>query len=223
MPKKTDIAKTSEIAAIEPMQVQQMIHIIRGERVILDRDLAQLYGVETKMLNKQVQRNIERFPQDFMFQLNNQEVANLRFQNGTSSWGGSRYLPHAFTEEGVAMLSGLLRSPVAIQVNIQIMRAFVYLKNTLSAINETTIRQDHLELEVDKLRNYVEDILRDQNDTNELVGAQMEAISQSLAELSTKVDDLTQKKREQINAVGFAATEARYEVERKKKQQETSK
>ena len=108
MPKKTDIAKTSEIAAIEPMQVQQMIHIIRGERVILDRDLAQLYGVETKMLNKQVQRNIERFPQDFMFQLNNQEVANLRFQNGTSSWGGSRYLPHAFTENGVAMLSSVL-------------------------------------------------------------------------------------------------------------------
>jgi len=223
MPKKTDIAKTPEIVAIEPMQVQQMIHIIRGERVILDRDLAQLYGVETKMLNKQVQRNIERFPQDFMFQLNNQEVANLRFQNGTSSWGGDRHKPHAFTEEGVAMLSGLLRSPVAIQVNIQIMRAFVYLKNTLSAINETTIRQDRLELEVDKLRNYVEDILRDQNDTNELVGAQMEAISQSLAELSTKVDDLTQKKREPINAVGFAATEARYEVERKKKQQETSK
>ena len=223
MPKKADITKTPVKVAIEPMQVQQMIHIIRGERVILDRDLAQLYGVETKMLNKQVQRNIERFPQDFMFQLNNQEVANLRFQNGTSSWGGSRYLPHAFTEEGVAMLSGLLRSPVAIQVNIQIMRAFVYLKNTLAAINETSIRQDHLESEVEKLRNYVEDILRDQNDTNELVGAQMEAISQSLVELSAKVDDLTQKKREPINAVGFAATEARYEAERKKKEQENSK
>ena len=81
------------------------------------------------------------------------------------------------------MLSGLLRSPVAIQVNIQIMRAFVYMKNTLSAIAETTIRQDHLELEVEKLRNYVEDILRDQNDTNEMVGAQMEAINESLAEL----------------------------------------
>ena len=115
------------------------------------------------------------------------------------------------------MLSGLLRSPVAIKVNIQIMRAFVYMKNTLSALNETTVRQDKLELEVEKLKNYVEDILRDQNDTNDLVSAQMEAISESLAELSTKVDSLTQKKREPIRPVGFAATEARYEEERKKK------
>ena len=222
MPKKADIAKTSAIVAIEPMQVQQMIHIIRGERVILDRDLAQLYGVEVAQLNRQVQRNIERFPQDFMFVLDNQELANLKCQNGTSSWGGDRHKPHAFTEEGVAMLSGLLRSPVAIQVNIQIMRAFVYLKNTLAAINETSVRQDHLELEVEKLRNYVEDILRDQNDTNELVGAQMEAIGQSLVELSAKVEDLTQKKREPMNAVGFAATEARYEAERKKKEQNNS-
>ena len=194
-----------------------MIHVIRGERVILDRDLAQLYGVETKVLNKQVQRNIERFPQDFMFQLTNQEFTNLRFQNGTSSWGGTRYMPHAFTEEGVAMLSCLLHSPVAIQVNIQIMRAFVYMKNTLSAINETATRQDHLELEVEKLRNYVEDILRDQNDTNELVGAQMEAINESLVELAVKVDSLTQKKREPMNAIGFAAAEARYEEEAKKR------
>lgn len=213
---KAEIVKQA-VLTIEPAQVQQMIHVIRGERVILDRDLAQLYGVETKVLNKQVQRNIERFPDDFMFQLTNQEFTNLRFQNGTSSWGGTRYMPHAFTEEGVAMLSGLLRSPVAIQVNIQIMRAFVYMKNTLSAIAETTIRQDHLELEVEKLRNYVEDILRDQNDTNEQVGAQMEAINESLVELAVKVDSLTAKKREPMNAIGYAATEARYEKERKAK------
>ena len=205
---------------ISPVQVQHMIHIIRGERVILDRDLAQLYGVEVSQLNRQVRRNIERFPQDFMFQLDNQEIANLKCQNGTSSWGGDRHKPHAFTEEGVAMLSGLLRSPVAIQVNIQIMRAFVYLKNTLSAISETTIRQDHLELEVEKLKNYVEDVLKDQNDTNAMVGAQMDAISQSLAELSAKVDGLSQKKREPMNAVGFAAAEARYEAERKRKELE---
>ena len=216
MAKKTEIVKTP-VVALEPTQVQQMIHVIRGQRVILDRDLAQLYGVETKVLNKQVQRNIERFPEDFMFQLTNQEFTNLRFQNGTSSWGGTRYMPHAFTEEGVAMLSGLLHSPVAIQVNIQIMRAFVYMKNTLSAINETATRQDHLELEVEKLRNYVEDILRDQNDTNELVGAQMEAINESLVELAVKVDSLTQKKREPMNAIGFAAAEARYEEEAKKR------
>ena len=190
MAKKAEILK-QDVVALEPTRVQQMIHVIRGERVILDSDLAALYGVETKVLNKQVKRNIERFPEDFMFQLTNQEVTNLRFQNGTTSWGGSRYLPHAFTEEGVAMLSGLLRSPVAIRVNIQIMRAFVYMKNTLSALNETALRQGKLELEVENLRNYIEDILRDQNDTNELVGAQMEAINESLAELAAKVEDLT--------------------------------
>ena len=216
MTKKSEIANT-ELVIVNSAQVQQMIHVIRGERVILDRDLARLYGVEVAQLNRQVRRNIDRFPEDFMFRLTNQELTNLKCQNGTSSWGGDRHLPHAFTEEGVAMLSGLLRSPVAIQINIQIMRAFVYMKNTLSAIAETTIRQDHLELEVEKLKNYVEDVLRDQNDTNEIVGAQMAAINESLAELAVKVDSLTQKKREPLPAVGFAATAARYEEEAKKK------
>ena len=216
MTKKSEIANT-ELVIVNSAQVQQMIHVIRGERVILDRDLAQLYGVEVAQLNRQVRRNIERFPEDFMFRLTNQELTNLKCQNGTSSWGGDRHLPHAFTEEGVAMLSGLLRSPVAIQINIQIMRAFVYMKNTLSAIAETTIRQDHLKLEVEKLKNYVEDVLRDQNDTNEIVGAQMAAINESLAELAVKVDSLSQKKREPLPAVGFAATAARYEEEAKKK------
>ena len=203
MAKQAEIAKP--VVSIDPTQVQQMIHVIRGERVILDRDLARLYGVEVAQLNRQVQRNIERFPQDFMFQLNNQELANLKCQNGTSSWGGDRHMPHAFTEEGVAMLSGLLRSPVAIQVNIQIMRAFVYMKNALSTIAETTIRQDKLELEIERLRNYVEDILRDQNETNELVSAQMEAINESLMELSLQVDTLsnTEPKQDKRNPIGF--------------------
>ena len=201
---------------MESVQVQSLIHLIRGERVILDRDLALLYGVEVAQLNRQVKRNIERFPEDFMFQLTNQEVTNLRCQNGISSWGGDRYLPHAFTEEGVAMLSGLLRSPVAIKVNIQIMRAFVYMKNTLSALNETTLRQDKLELEVENLRNYVEDILRDQNDTNEIVNAQMEAINESLVELAIKVDGLTQKKPAPRNPIGFEAAAKRYEEEAKR-------
>ena len=117
-------------------------------------------------------------------------------------------MPHAFTEEGVAMLSGLLRSPVAIQMNIQIMRAFVYMKNTLSAINDTSVRQDKLEIEVEKLRDYIEDILHDQNDTNEIVSAQMDAISQSLAELSTKVDDLTHPKRSLRKPIGYEAIDA---------------
>ena len=204
MAKKAEIEKP--IVAIEPMQVQQMIHVIRGERVILDRDLAKLYGVETKNLKRQVKRNIERFPSDFMIELTREEYNSLRCQNGTienARGGHSKYLPYAFTENGVAMLSSVLTSEVAVQVNIQIMRAFTWMRQTFSAIAETTIRQGHLELEVEKLRNYVEDILRDQNDTNDLVGAQMEAINESLAELAAKVDSLTKTKQEPRKRIGF--------------------
>ena len=222
MTKKSEILK-QDVVALEPTRVQQMIHVIRGERVILDRDLAALYGVETKNLKRQVKRNIERFPADFMIELTREEYNSLRCQNGTIENGRgehSKYLPYAFTENGVAMLSSVLTSKVAVQINIQIMRAFTWMRQTFSAVAETTIRQDQLELEVEKLRNYVEDILRDQNDTNELVGAQMEAINDSLAELAVKVDSLTAKKREPRNPIGFAATEARYEEERRRKADE---
>lgn len=96
-------------------KIESLIYVIRGQRIMLDFDLASLYGVETKVLNRQVKRNIERFPEDFMFQLNNQELTNLRCQIGTSSshHGGIRYHPFAFTENGVAMLSGVLNSPEA--------------------------------------------------------------------------------------------------------------
>jgi hypothetical protein len=107
--------------------IQNKIIEVRGCNVILDRDLAQMYEVSTRDLNKTVKRNLNRFPDDFMFQLNNDEF-NLMFQNGTSSWGGIRKLPYAFTEHGVAMLAGLLNSPKAIEVNIFIVRAFVTLR-----------------------------------------------------------------------------------------------
>lgn len=114
--------------------IQGCIRVIRGEQVILDRDLAQLYQVETSQLNRQVKRNIQRFPGDFMFQLTKEEADSLKCQNGTSSWGGDRRaLPHAFTEQGVSMLAGLLRSEVAINANIAIMRAFVAMRRFLSA------------------------------------------------------------------------------------------
>lgn len=103
--------------------IRQMIIDIRGVKVILDRDIAKLYGVTTGNLNKAVKRNIERFPERFMFQLTEEE--NLLFQNGISSWGGTRTLPYAFTEQGVAMLSSVLHSPTAIQVSISIIDAFV--------------------------------------------------------------------------------------------------
>ena len=108
--------------------IQSKIYEIRGCKVMLDFDLALLYQVETKVLNQTVKRNIKRFPSDFMFQLTKQEVEILRSQFVTSSWGGSRYLPYAFTEQGIAMLSGLLNSDIAIEMNIAIMRAFVTLR-----------------------------------------------------------------------------------------------
>jgi len=123
---------------------------IRGKKVMLDRDLARLYGVETKYLIRQVKRNAERFPADFMYQVTVQEVTNLRCQNVTSSWGGRRYLPYAFTQEGVAMLSSVLNSKRAIQVNILIMRAFVKLREMLLTHKELSVKIEALEKKYSK-------------------------------------------------------------------------
>ena len=114
--------------------------------MMLDADLAQLYGVTTKNLNRAVQRNRERFPADFMYQLTTQEVANLRFQYGTSSYhGGRRYLPYAFTQEGIAMLSSVLRSPRAAAVNVEIMRAFVRMRGLLLSVDDLARKVEALE------------------------------------------------------------------------------
>jgi len=114
---------------MEKLQIiQNKIHTIRNEKVMLDYDLAQLYETETKNLKRAVNRNIERFPEDFMFQLSKEEFDNLRCQSGTSSYGGTRYLPYAFTEQGVAMLSSVLKSQKAIEVNIAIMRTFIKIR-----------------------------------------------------------------------------------------------
>ncbi len=112
--------------------IEKKIYIIRGKKVMLDKDLAQLYDVPTKRLKEQVKRNINRFPIDFMFQLTNKEFHNLRSQIATSSWGGTRYEYYAFTEQGIAMLSSILNSERAIQVNIQIMRTFTKLREILT-------------------------------------------------------------------------------------------
>jgi hypothetical protein len=121
------------MADIVPIdQIVSKIYWFRGAKVMLDRDLAALYEVETKVLKRNVRRQIKRFPDDFMFELSYQEFADLRRQIGTSSWGGTRYMPMAFTEQGVAMLSGILNSDRAIEVNIQIMRAFVHLRHMVA-------------------------------------------------------------------------------------------
>ncbi len=121
-------------AALTVGSIQSCIYIVRGSQVLLDRDLAKLYQVETAQLNRQVKRNSARFPEDFMFQLTTAEFNALKCRNGTSSWGGDRRaLPHAFTEQGIAMLAGLLRSEAAIKANVAIMRAFVAMRRFLSA------------------------------------------------------------------------------------------
>jgi len=108
--------------------IQSKVHLIRGDKVLLDRDLAEMYGVETRVLKQAVRRNSDRFPKDFMFELSDEEFQILRSQFGTSSWGGTRYAPMAFTEQGVAMLSSVLKSKQAVEVNIQIMRVFVKMR-----------------------------------------------------------------------------------------------
>jgi hypothetical protein len=126
------------------------IYLIRGQKVMLDRDFSELYGVETKRLKEAVRRNIERFPEDFMFELKNGELENLRSQIATSSWGGSRYLPMAFTEQGVAMLSSVLNSTQAIEVNIRIIRIFTKMREIFSTHKDVLLKFEQLERKVNK-------------------------------------------------------------------------
>ncbi len=130
-------------------RIERAILVLRGHKVMLDKDLAALYEVTTKALLQAVKRNPERFPSDFMFQLNKQEVAILRSQFVTSSWGGRRYAPFAFTEQGVAMLSSVLNGPRAIAVNIEIMRTFVRLRLMFASNKELARRLDELEANTD--------------------------------------------------------------------------
>ncbi len=121
------------------------IYFIRGKKVMLDRDLAELYCIETKHLKRQVKRNIERFPDDFMFDITKNEFDNLRYQIGTSSWGGTRYNYMVFTEQGVAMLSSILNSKIAIQVNIKIIRVFTKIREMLETNKDILIKLDELQ------------------------------------------------------------------------------
>lgn len=158
MAKKNEIAK-ADSAHLQPLEnIENLIHVIRGKQVMLDRDLAQLYGVEARALNQSVQRNRERFPEDFMFQLSKEEFENLRSQivtsseeeilksqNVISSWGGIRKWPYVFTENGVAMLSSVLRSQQAISINIQIMRAFNAMRHFITSNAQVFQRVENIE------------------------------------------------------------------------------
>lgn len=177
--------------------IQQKIYDIRHQKVMLDRDLAALYGVETRVLNQAVRRNIKRFPADFMFQLTPDEIEDWKSQIVTSNSikMGLRKAPLAFTELGVAMLSSVLNSDTAIDININIMRAFVELRR-LTQFAASTYQE--LQREINDVRDYIEDLLKDQNDINEAHGAQLEAISMALAELQT-----AKRQEKSRNPIGF--------------------
>lgn len=199
--------------------IQRKIYEIRGQRVILDRDLAALYGVETRVLNQAVRRNMDRFPEDFMFQLTLEEWRTMSSQIVTtegadkqtdsilksqiviSSWGGTRKLPFAFTEHGVVMLASLLRSDIAVTMSIQITRAFVAMRQTIATLASTETKIELLNEKVEKLNLYIEEVLRDQNDINEETSMQLQLINESLAELQAKPKPKPRRR------IGFASEE----------------
>ena len=142
------MAKDNKSLRVLEEKIMNKIYLIRGKKVMLDFELAEMYAVETKQLKRQVKRNIERFPADFMFELSNEEFKDLRSQFGTSSWGGTRYNPMAFTEQGVAMLSSVLNSSTAIKVNIQIIRVFSRIKEILLTNKDILLKLEQLENKV---------------------------------------------------------------------------
>ena len=166
-------------------QIQSKIYEIRGQRVMLDRDLAELYQVTTGALNQAVKRNSKRFPIDFMFQLTNQEFANLKSQIVISSWGGIRKMPYAFTEQGVAMLSGLLNSDIAINVNISIMRAFVAIRQGLPEVSNSKDLED-LKARMKSLEEISEETIVAISDLSEDTRKEFDDIYLVLSQLSAK-------------------------------------
>jgi hypothetical protein len=168
---------SAEISLIPDDVVINKIYFIRNQKVMLDRDLAELYSVETKRLNEQVKRNLSRFPEDFMFQLSEIEFQNLKSQFATSSWGGIRKVPYVFTEHGVLMLSSVLNSEKAIQTNIQIMRIFTKIRQMLA---ETT----ELRLDVETIKKKIEN-----------QGKNIELVFQYLDELIQKKETKTEREK----------------------------
>ena len=193
------MAKKNDIVTLVPQgwllgDIRSRIFVIRGEQVMLDRDLAVLYGVEVKVLNQAVKRNIERFPKEFMYQLSNQEFANLKSQFVTSNWGGDRRIPYAFTEQGVAMLSAVLKSPTAIQVSIGIMKAFVQARQILSLGQLQGAEIGELRARIEKL----EKLMEVNQDSTKAIGEEVSHIYQAINALSAA-------NQEPLPEIGFEA------------------
>ena len=186
---------------MEELQViQNKIYEIRGYKVMLDRDLAEMYGVQTKVLNQAVKRNPDRFPEDFMFQLTDNETQIWKSQIVTSNSikMGVRRNPYAFTEHGVIMLASVLRSDIAVQTSILITRAFVAIRELI--LNPPTDKVTELQQEIKELKTYVEEAFADYNDINDDTRMQLELINQTLAELQSKTS-LNDKPRPKIGFV----------------------
>ena len=183
----------------ELLVIQSKIYEIRGQKVMLDRDLAEMYGVLTKVLKQAVKRNPDRFPEDFMFQLTNEETQNWKSQIVTTNSikMGVRRNPYAFTELGVAMLSSVLNSKTAIQINMSIMRAFVAIRHIAFTPPKDELQE--LQNDVRQLKEYIEDVFTDYNDINEDTRIQLELINKTLAELQIQ-KKLFNKPR---NPIGF--------------------
>ena len=180
--------------------IQNLIHEIRGNRVMLDFDLAKLYQVETKVLNQAVKRNIRRFPPDFMFQLTIEEVQNMRSQIVTTSRRRVSNPPFAFTKQGVAMLSGLLKSDVAIAANIAIMRAFVQIREYLLTTSTISAELKELKAKVDLIQLQREEDLTAMNDLSEDVRQDIDNLYLAIGELATRLEN---KKDEPQKRIGF--------------------
>ena len=179
-----NVKSKTKKATMNLLPIENKIYSIRGVQVMLDFDIAEMYGVETRRLNEAVKRNIERFPEEFMFQLTKLEWENLMSQIATSSWGGTRKLPYVFTEHGVTMLSSVLRSSTAVQASIVIVKAFVAMRQLV--LNPPTDKIGRLETEMQELKQYIEEIFTDYNDINEDTRLQLEQINITLAEMQVK-------------------------------------
>jgi len=197
-----------EVESVDLEKIQHLIHEFRGERVILDRDLAVLYGVETKVLNQAVKRNIERFPAEFMFQLTKNETDALSWSQivtlDKKRGKNLKYAPYAFTEQGVAMLSSVLRSPTAVAVSIGIMKAFVELRHLLVQQQIQSLTVENLKLQIKQLEEALENNLEAVNDLSEDVRREIDNIYQAIGELSIRQKELEEKpKPKPMEPVGF--------------------
>lgn len=216
MAKKSEIVKPISSAEVLT-KVQYAITILRGKQVLLDFQLAELYGVETKRLNEAVKRNIQRFPEDFMFRVSKEELANIRSQFATTypqlvdnengfvsrlpnERRNANALPYAFTEQGVAMLSSVLRSETAVQVNIAIMRAFVMARQIISETRENALAINELKMKMQMLEDALENNLGAVNDLSEEMRAELDNIYNALGALSLKYQEPPKPKK---NPIGF--------------------